>query len=222
MEVELKLGLKRSSDLSLLLAILPSPEKTLVQHNHYFQDGAGHLVRDKVMVRVREEKNISGCGEADRVVLTVKQGLSKEAGVFRSMELEADLPIDTWRTIQTDRTNIMDLSISPVAWLRDQGYATPLEHVGGVLNRRHCIHFGGGLLEVDSTQYDDGGEDAEVECESAALNEVRQAITTLCAEHDIDLYEQTEGKYARFLARTSVLVEMDDQESTETAQRCGG
>ncbi len=200
-EVELKLGLASPGDLRVLLAVLPSPEAELVQHNHYYADPTGVLSRRRIMVRVREEKAAAGCGEPDRVLLTVKERTAVEDGIFRANEREAELTPKLWAAVRGGHMDVLELEVAPATWLRSEGFTGTLEYQGGLVNRRHRVVYQGYTLEIDQTSFDDGAEDVEIEVEGTRLEPIRQALMELCQAHDIELFTQTRGKYARFLSR---------------------
>ena len=149
MEIELKLGLINPDDLRVLLALLPTPSRETVQHNHYFTDRAGQLAEQSTMVRVREEKAAAGCGEPDRVLLTVKTRASRRDGIFRANEVETSISAEEWAAVRTGAQDLTKLDVEPVAQLLEQGIQGPLEYHGSLMNRRHAIVFEGVLIEVD-------------------------------------------------------------------------
>lgn len=203
MEIELKLGLIEPDDLRVLLALLPEPDRETVQHNHYFSDAEGLLAEQSMMVRVREEKAAAGCGEPDRVVLTVKTRASKRDGIFRASEVEALISAETWSAVRTGAKDLTTLEVEPAAWLLEKGVKGPLEYQGSLMNRRYTVSYEGVLIEVDQTSFDDGHQDVEIEVEGTDLEPIRESLMSLCEENGIGLFNQTHGKYARFLRRCS-------------------
>ena len=202
-EVELKLGLENPSDLRVLLAILPSPEAEVVQHNHYYADAAGGLQGKRIMVRIREEKAAAGCGEPDRVLLTVKERTARVNGVFSAQEHETTIDAAVWAEVRSGQRELSTLELAPLLWLQEQGGAGPLLHQGSLMNRRHRVSYRGYTLEIDETTFDDDSVDVEIEVETRAVEDVRAALTALCEENGITIFSQTRGKYARFLSRRS-------------------
>ena len=202
MEVELKWGLVHPGDIVHLLSSLPMPTAVLVQQNHYYSDGEGKLATAKTMVRVREEgRSLAGCTEVDRVVLTVKRRVAKERGVFRAEEVEEEIDASMWRDILFERKTLSDLESEALQEL-ERSYGVDTWHPRGSLtNKRHVIACEGFTLEVDRTTFDDGHVDAEVEVETLDIEGAKALLSRIGEEHGIEFFEQTQGKYSRFLKR---------------------
>ena len=202
MEIELKWGLRYPGDLERLLANLPEPHAVLVQQNHYFTDTNGELARTRTMVRIREQgRSSQGCTEVSDIVLTVKRRLNKEAGVFRAEETEESISEDLWRDILYERTTL-DVLESPALHQLQSSLSLGAWQPQGVLtNKRHVVKLEGFVLEIDRTTFDHGHVDVEVEVETEDIDGAKALLTRIGDECDITFFEQTRGKYSRFLSR---------------------
>ena len=202
MEIELKWGLKHPGDLNRLLAYLPVPDAILVQNNHYFTDPLGRLSKARTMVRVREEGlGGEGCAGIDKVVLTVKRRLAKDAGVFRAEETEELIEPDLWHRILYERATLDDLDSPALKALKAEFEVEQWNPQGMLLNKRHVVKFEGYVLEIDRTTFDDGHVDAEVEVETEDIAGAKQVLSTVGEACGIEFFDQTHGKYSRFLRR---------------------
>jgi uncharacterized protein YjbK len=197
-EVEVKLALADPADLDRLLSGLPAALEIVDQANHYYGDAAGLLGRDRIMVRIREER--TDTGEA-RFLATVKRRTARSGGVFASEEREALIEPGVWRGVVEGHLAVEDLEAPPLVWLRTAFPGLgPLLLVGTAANTRHRVRWGAWVLEVDRTRFPDGFIDAEVEVETAEPEAALQAVGQLLDAHGIRWMPQTAGKYRRFMA----------------------
>ena len=78
-----------------------------------------------------------------------------------------------------------------------------IQSIGAMHVRRVCVAYGRGqLLEIDHVRYPDGFEDAEIEVEVSPeeIQFTRTVLGKLLAETGLVASDQTQTKYARFLA----------------------
>ena len=202
MEIELKWGLTDPLNLERLLAHLPGVQGILTQENHYFTDVRGRLRQAKTMVRLREEVS-SGFAKGDqlRALLTIKRRVAKDAGVFRAEEIEERIDIGLWRDIQRGLKSLDDLDFPALHELKATFDVDVWQQQGTLMNRRHVVLVEGFVLEIDQTTFDDGHVDVEVEVETEDIEGAKALLTRVGHASSIDFFEQTQGKYSRFLKR---------------------
>lgn len=208
MEIELKLGLVDAADLERLLGALPAPTSVVLQRNHYFSDPGGLLDGARIMLRVREDLDPADpAAPAARVVVTAKRRTNKRAGVFVAEEHEAALDPGAWRAIGARERDLGALKEHPViAWLRGEVGPVSLASRGVLENLRRAIPCEGLVLEVDRTTFSDGSVDAEVEVETDdALDRARAVVEAAARRAGVALFEQTKGKYRRYLERAGIV-----------------
>ena len=195
MECELKLGLVRAEDLERLLAALPEPQARIEQHNHYFIDAAGRLAESRTMVRVRVATR-SDTPEAPLIVLTRKRRLEAKAGYFIAEELECPLSEEAWSRVEAGEIDLLDLDLEPLKTLE---LSPPLFAHGLMHNLRQVVESGGYTLEIDRTTFPGPEIQVEIEVETDDPEGARAHILSITEAKDIALFNQTRGKYARFL-----------------------
>ena len=203
-EVELKLALAEPARLPALLAALPAPEGAVLQRNVYLEDPGGVLVTQRVMTRLREERD-EPREEAPiaRAILTCKRRTSIAHGVFSAEEVEQAVPVARWLAFRDGGEPLLDgLEGDAATMLRDTLGVTALTVRGATTNLRRRVRAGGFLLEVDETRFPDGSVDAEVEVETDDPEGARAVVEAAAAEAGVALAVQTLGKYARFLKRS--------------------
>lgn len=199
MELELKLALVDPALLPRLLEALPRPDRVVEQRNRYFVDPEGVTERERLTIRVREERS-GGAIEPDRVVLTVKGRSRVFEGYFEAEEREEELPLAAWTRVRDGRASLLDLTSPLVVWLaRDRGLRDLEEHAS-MVNVRHVIPVEGFVLEVDETTWPDGSIDAEVEVETDRPAAARELVLRLAGAAGVRLVPQTRGKYSRLRA----------------------
>ena len=200
MEIELKWGLKNPEDLGRLLAHLPDVDAVLFQSNHYYSDSDGELSNRKTMVRFRQEGSVDD--DSRQVILTVKRRVAKEAGVFRAEEVEEFIDSVSWKELLAEKKSLDELQSPAIRALRSSGLKGEWKFQGSLNNKRHVVTLDGFILEVDKTTYDDGHIDVEVEVETEDTAGAKRLLTEIGQECGIVFFEQTQGKYSRFLSRS--------------------
>ena len=196
MEQELKLGLVDPNALGDLLDALPTPVSIIEQINHYFVDLGGVLAQSRTMLRVREER-LEDDDAKPRVILTLKRRLQATEGYFVAEETECSLDLTAWEAVRAGLRDLKTLDAEP---LDAVGIDSPLVCHGVMHNTRHVIPCEGFTLEVDRTELPGGRVDAEVEVETGDPEGARRLVEARAAAAGVDLFAQTVGKYARFLA----------------------
>ena len=196
MERELKLGLTHPDDLHRLLNALPEPRAIIEQSNHYFIDMAGRLAESRTMVRVRVSTQRPAQG-GTLIVLTRKRRLEARSGYFVAEEVECPIGLDDWAKIQAGELDLLDLGSEP---LMDLALSPPLICHGVMHNRRHVIESGGYTLEVDRTSFPGDKVEVEVEVETEDPEGARAHLHAIAQGAEVSLFNQTRGKYARFIA----------------------
>lgn len=203
-EVELKFRIDDARHLDTLLAVLPPPEASFTQTNHYLDDANRSLRTVDIMLRAREialpfptSRTIGN----PPVTFTAKRRKSINNGLFISEERAQVLALDDWLEIVAKKLPIP--TTGPLfRWLREVVDFGPLEIVGATINDRYQIRDDVYLLEIDRTVFPDGSIEVEVECETIIPDQARIHIDKLLGGLRIGYGPQTEGKYARFLRKT--------------------
>ena len=197
MERELKMALEDPDHLHEILRVLPAPSETTEQRNHYFVDPDQVLARERLMVRVREERLLPAL-ELRWVVLTLKQRLSKVDGVFVAREDEAHLPPEDWADVLEDRRDLLTLTSPCLDQVRSLGVSCLLRHAT-MVNVRRRIPLDGFILEVDQTTFPNGVIEAEIEVETDRPGPARVLLEAVALDAGVPLHLQTRGKYGRLL-----------------------
>ena len=203
-EVELKYRIQDAKHLDVLLGVLPAPEASFTQTNHYLDDAERTLRKADIMLRAREITlpfPTSRSVGKPPVTFTAKKRRSIENGLFISEERAQVMALDDWLEIVAKKLPIP--TNGPLfRWLADVVPFGPLEIIGCTINDRYQIRSDLYLLEIDRTAFPDGSVDVEIECETFIPDQARVHIDKLLAGLGIEWGPQTEGKYARFLRKT--------------------
>ncbi len=197
MEQELKLALKRPTDLARLLRALPEPRAVIRQSNHYMVCHENRTDAAGVMVRLRIEDR----GEDTTACLTLKRRVRAQDGVFLSWELEEDMPMEHARAVLDEGRELMEVDHRGTRWLAQELKVRSLDRQGSLLNLRQVVCLEGYVLEIDQSEFPDGSVDVEIEVETEDPEGARRVVSTLAKGEDIELFEQTRGKYTRYLQR---------------------
>ena len=198
-EVELKMAFAPEG-LQRLLAALPAVDSVREQHNHYLTDSAGTLSAAGVMVRVRESWKIEGDRhERVQIVLTTKVRTAAEGGVFVAIEHEQPLAPEIWDDFLASGGALPTGDGEALDWLRAHHPVADLVLIGKMHNRRHRVHVDGFELEIDRTTFPGGVIETEIEVETTDITGARALVADVARRAGIDLVEQTQGKYRRFL-----------------------
>lgn len=180
------------------MATLPEPTQVIEQVNHYLDDAYGALSEARIMLRVRVA---SVDGKARPIVVTAKRRREISDGVFVADEYEQTLTAAQWQAVLSGQTQLSEIAGEAIDWLNGQVDVWRLAPFGQMTNRRVVVEHAGLVLEVDRTSFPDGSVDAEVEVETAEPERARAVVQSLAAKANVELFNQTAGKYARFLER---------------------
>ena len=194
-ERELKLALEDPSALDRLLAALPEPSEVVEQTNRYFVDPDGLLQRARLMVRVREERDVS-TGALLRVILTLKERARVVDGYFEAQEHEAPLDPASWDPIRRGEASLLDLDTDALAPLRSLPLVGVLEGAR-MTNVRHRVSLDGFCLEVDRTTFPGDRVEAEVEVETDQPERARALLLGVARDAGVELRPQSMGKFTR-------------------------
>jgi uncharacterized protein YjbK len=197
MEQELKLALARPADLGRLLGALPEPRAVIRQFNHYMVCPEKRTSEAKVMVRLRVEER----GDVTTACLTLKRRVRAQDGVFLSWELEEAMAMEQARAVLDGHRDLMEVDHEGTRWLAQELNVRSLDRQGSLTNVRHVVDFEGYVLEVDRSEFPDGSVDVEIEVETDDPAGARIAVVSLTTDEGIALFEQTLGKYTRYLQR---------------------
>ena len=197
MEQELKLALKRPTDLARLLRALPEPRAVIRQSNHYMVCHENRTGAAGVMVRLRIEDR----GDVTTACLTLKRRVRAQDGVFLSWELEEDMPMEHARAVLDEGQDLMEVDHRGTRWLAQELKVRSLARQGSLFNLRQVVCLEGYVLEIDQSEFPDGSVDVEIEVETEDPEGARRVVSALVTGEDIELFEQTRGKYTRYLQR---------------------
>jgi len=205
MEVELKYRIDGQRSFQKLLAALPPAESSFVQTNNYLDDAARSLRKAPIMLRAREVRLPAGAlsSLAPSVTFEAKRRISKEDGLFISEERAQVMSLDEWMAIKVRGLPIP--TDGPLfRWLAGVAPHGGLAIIGKTTNHRHQIRSDLFVLELDCTQFPDGSEEFEVECETHLPDAGRAHIEDLFGRIGVEGHPQTKGKYARFLKKAGL------------------
>ncbi len=155
------------------------PTETVVQTNHYYEDGEGVLGDKKITVRVREID--------DSFNLQVKMSLSEEEGHHVAREHEEEL--------KRLPESVDGEKISKIIGYR----VGECRRVGSLCTTRHKVYLDAKTeLCLDNSRYLDT-EDYEIEVEYTEdiTAELRQRLKT----HGVTFKKECKGKRSRFVER---------------------
>ena len=203
-EIELKLALTDPTALPRLLAAMPPASRVITQVNQYFTDPDGRLAEERIMVRVREERTTAPpTAPPERVILTVKRRTVAAGGVFASEESEVELDPERWAAVQA---GTLPLAVAGRPVLQPLGKELGVREfvsLGAMTNTRHRVPIAVFVLEVDQTVFPDGHVEVEVEVETDRPEAARALVESFAADAGVAVREQTQAKFARFLAHRS-------------------
>ena len=191
-ETEIKLALDVAM-LPKLLKALPKPALVKELRNEYFDTHDRSLGKRREMLRLR----FSNLNEG--VVLCFKGPSQKDGAVFQASEHEWQLTVDEATSFVETPLSQQDELVS----LIDLKNIKALKRIGVMSVRRVCVDLGTGfMIEIDHVSYPDGFEDAEIELEvpPEKLREARALLNHTIQAAGVEVEDQEQTKYARFLA----------------------
>lgn len=198
-ERELKFAILSRED---FLRLRDSPEwgapgDTVRQFNYYFDTGDRALLRNRILLRIREDAGPSG----RRWVLTLKCGRETAAGVFESEEIEEEIPAGALEAARRDPWKLGEIAPRVAAALSERIGRPALGVAGSLENERTRREVGGWILEIDRTSFPDGSESYELEIETERPLAAKAWVEREIEAKGIRLAPERRTKYERLLAR---------------------
>ncbi|HNS00598.1 MAG TPA: CYTH domain-containing protein [Planctomycetota bacterium] len=200
-EEELKYRVSDRRALDALAALLGAPARVERQRNWYFDtpeldlQGRGALVRLRVL------------DGAERAVLAVKIAERIEAGLIVADEEERELTAAETAALRADPGGFLAALSMPLARKALAGIAAArLACTGELRTHRRCYALPAGLLALDAVAFP-GGDEFEIELETADSGAGRAFVENLCARAGIAAWKEAEPKSARLFRRRAPSVE---------------
>ena len=184
-EIELKFRLESDADRARLEEVLGEPlERLHLATRYWLPTGSPGAA-----VRLRE---VSGATEA-----SIKRSeAAPDEGLFIHSEQTQRLDAGAAVAYISGERPLDELPL-----VTDAGLTGPFRYVGLILTRRHVYRIKGMPLEVDAITYPDGGQEFEVEVETADADALRGDLEALAARAGIRLQPSETTKLGRLLAR---------------------
>ncbi len=199
-EREWKLALASEADADSLRSVLPPPFEETIQNNTYWDLPGRPLSAAGVLVRLRLEERARGA----RAFVTVKDAAVRSAGgLFEAPEDEEEVPVAAAREVLAGARGLASLGTGVLARLaRRQGALDRLEQWGAMKNLRRRYRLAGDLVvELDRTEFPDGGVEWEIELESAEVAAAARALSALLGRAGVVAQPQTLTKSERLARR---------------------
>ncbi len=194
-EEELKYRVRDLRALDAVAGLLGEPTRVEDQRNHYYDTPELALNARGVLLRLRI---MDGAG---RAVFTVKIAERIEAGLIIAEEEERDLSAAEAAALHADPGAFLGgLSMALVRKALAGVAADRLACAGRLATRRRCYVLPAGLLALDTVSLP-GGDEFEIELETADAGAGRVFLEGLCARAGIDAWKEREPKSARLFRR---------------------
>jgi uncharacterized protein YjbK len=196
LETEIKLAVHIAM-LPKFLKSLPRPVAIKELKNEYFDTQDRALGARREMLRLRFSNLYEGA------VLCFKGPSRKDGAIFQASEHE-------WQLTKDEATSFLENPLSyqhELGNLIDSQEIGRLKLIGAMHVRRVCVDLGNDfMIEIDHVRYPDGFEDAEIELEVQPedLIGARSILDKAIANAGIQVVNQEQTKYARFLAHGGV------------------
>ena len=160
-----------------------------------------------------EDRQLSAAGWAlrvrvhnDRGLVTVKGIPTESSMAVVRQEIEAEIGRGTALEIVNLQVNVLDLSVEPIAFIREKFPSLSLAKLVTFRTTRQRKDYKIGdyryTLEIDKTEYIDGSVDYELEVElpgTERIVTVEDNLRKLFASLGIPFVKQSESKFARAL-----------------------
>jgi uncharacterized protein YjbK len=202
-EIEIKLDLGSFTNYLKLIGFLGHIEDEVYHVNGFFDTEERELARQGWALRVRAENS--------RGLVTIKSIGSHTGIAAVRQEIEAQIGRGEAMAIINLQADIMDLSVLPIEYLKEQVGQVKVARLVQFENVRQKKLFKIGdqnyMLEVDKTEFNDGSVDYELELElsdTARLDTIEANLRKLFLSLDIPFASQKESKFNRALSRAGI------------------
>ncbi len=202
-EIEIKLDLGSFTNYLKLIGFLGHIEDEVYHVNGFFDTEDRELARQGWALRVRAENS--------RGLVTIKSIGSSLGIASIRQEIEAQISRGEAMAIINLQADVMDLSVLPVEYLKEQVGPINVARLVQFENIRQRKLFKisdqNYMLEVDKTEFNDGSVDYELEMEladTARLETIEASLRKLFLTLDIPFVHQQESKFVRALSRAGI------------------
>jgi uncharacterized protein YjbK len=202
-EIEIKVKLASFMDYLKLVGYLGQIENEDHHVNGFFDTEDRQLAKGGWALRIRAE---------DHRGLVTAKSLSQNSGIAAiRQEIEAEIPRSTATDILALHTDILSLEVLPIEFIRSKFPKMQLAKLIQFENTRQKKLFRIGdhnyLLEIDTTRYNDGSVEYELEVElsNPELNPtVEDHLHKLFTSLEIPFEKQADSKFARGLKKAKI------------------
>lgn len=192
-EIELKYVIPDKSEYERLLGIFGQSIQHYAQVNYYFDTDGMAVLAKGGMLRIRQQNH--------QYYMTLKYQLTRSKGYYTVTNVETEISeklfIDIVNHNRWDVFLHHSNSVTTALW--NLIPETPLTCLGILRNQRSVCFREGLQLEIDYSQYSDGYEDFELECETQEEAKARSVIARINQLHRLHLMPQQQTKFERFL-----------------------
>ncbi len=202
-EIEIKVKLASFMDYLKLVGYLGQIESEDHHINGFFDTEDRQLAKGGWALRVRADDH--------RGIVTAKS-IDQNSGMAAiRQEIEAEIPRSTSLEILALRYDVLKLEVMPIEFVRSKFPGAQLAKLIQFENTRQkklfriCDH--NYLLEVDTTKYNDGSVEYELEVELSnpeLISTVEDHLRKLFASLEIPFEKQADSKFARGLKKAHI------------------
>ena len=204
LEIEIKLQLGNFTDYLKLIGFLGNIDAEDHQENCFFDSEDRRLATAGWALRVRVS---DGKG-----LVTAKGMPSETSTAVVRQEIEAPIPRSAALDIVHLEADILDLSIEPIAFIKEKFPGIRLAKLLNFKTLRQQKNYKIGdyhyVLEIDKTEFADGSVDYELEIELPDTDRVitvEDSLRKLFNSLAIPFQRQTESKFARALQHARIM-----------------
>lgn len=202
-EIEIKVRLASFMDYLKLVGYLGQIESEDHHINGFFDTEDRQLAKGGWALRVRAD---------DHKGIVTAKSIDQNSGMAAiRQEIEAEIPRSTALEILALRYDVLKLEIMPIEFVRSKFPQAQLAKLIQFENTRQkklfriCDH--NYLLEVDTTKYNDGSVEYELEVELSnpeLISTVEDHLRKLFASLEIPFEKQADSKFARGLKKARI------------------
>lgn len=202
-EIEIKVKLSSFMDYLKLVGYLGQIESEDHHVNGFFDTEDRQLAKGGWALRIRAE---------DHRGLVTAKSVSQDFGIAAiRQEIEAEIPRSTATDVLALHTDILSLEVLPIEFIKSKFPTAQLAKLIQFENTRQKKLFRIGdhnyLLEVDTTRYNDGSVEYELEVELSnpeLISTVEDHLHKLFTSLEIPFEKQADSKFARGLKKARI------------------
>jgi uncharacterized protein YjbK len=202
-EIEIKIRLASFMDYLKLVGFLGQIESEDHHVNGFFDTEDRQLAKGGWALRVRAEDH--------RGIVTVKSIAREQGAAVIRQEIEAEIPRALALEILSLHHDVLSLELMPIEFIKGKFPGVQLAKLIQFENTRqkklfriNDINY---LLEVDTTRYNDGSVEYELEVEltnPANIETVEDHLRKLFLTLEIPFERQSDSKFARALRKAKI------------------